>query len=297
MKIAAGFKGERLIVIPHSFTELMVDSPLSADLYLVSIGYVSKAIFHRVSFKARPDGYLLLYCTNGEGVIHTLEGSYNIAINQVVIVKLQSEVTIESDSANPWTIYWTTFCGAKADIYSTHITCPKSIPPETYSRIEERTELFESIYATLDTTLSIERLTYANALLNSFILSFIYVDIFRESKPQDESHQIESLINSATHYMSENIERRVTLKELADFVGYSESYFYRKFIEAFEIPPIEYFNRLKINKASIYLIKTNMSIVQIATKMGFSSADYFSRLFKKQVGITATEFRKSDFRL
>jgi YesN/AraC family two-component response regulator len=40
-----------------------------------------------------------------------------------------------------------------------------------------------------------------------------------------------------------------------------------------------------------------MSITQISAKLGFNNPDYFSRLFKKIVGITASEFRREGFRL
>ena len=64
-----------------------------------------------------------------------------------------------------------------------------------------------------------------------------------------------------------------------------------------EMAPIDYFIRMKISKASVYLIKSPMTVAQIAGKLGFSTPDYFSRTFTRIVGISATEFRRQNFRL
>ena len=97
--------------------------------------------------------------------------------------------------------------------------------------------------------------------------------------------------------MHANVERNFTLHELASEAGYSESYFCRQFVRQTGYSPIDYFIRVKINKAAVYLLKTSLTVSQIASKLGFRSPDYFSRTFRRVVGISATEFRKQDFRL
>ena len=97
--------------------------------------------------------------------------------------------------------------------------------------------------------------------------------------------------------MTDNVERKLTIKEIAGFAGMSESYCYRKFTAQMAMSPMDYFIRLKVNKAAILLLKTPMSVSQIAAKLGFGSPEYFSRTFKKILGISASDFRKQDFRL
>ena len=90
---------------------------------------------------------------------------------------------------------------------------------------------------------------------------------------------------------------KLTIDEISRYAGYNPSYLYRQFIRQTSMAPIEYFNHLKINKATVYLLKTSMTVSQIAAKLGFGSADHFSRTFKHLVGISPSEFRKQDFRL
>ena len=51
MKIAIGFKGERMAVLPQAFVDLMEDNPLTGDLYIKSLGYISNGMYH---FRSSP---------------------------------------------------------------------------------------------------------------------------------------------------------------------------------------------------------------------------------------------------
>ena len=87
---------------------------------------------------------------------------------------------------------------------------------------------------------------------------------------------------------------KLTLKDLATYFGYSESYFYRLFFKEIQYAPVEYFNQLKIQRACQLLKSTNMKISQIAVKLAFDDPYYFSRIFKKTVGKSPKSYRQSD---
>ena len=73
----------------------------------------------------------------------------------------------------------------------------------------------------------------------------------------------------------------------------SEPWFYVKFKKATGMTPIEFKNRIAINQACIMLINTDKSIEKISEELGFASADYFRRVFKKTVGISPLKYRKT----
>jgi AraC family transcriptional regulator, arabinose operon regulatory protein len=58
-----------------------------------------------------------------------------------------------------------------------------------------------------------------------------------------------------------------------------------------------YFMRMKMNKASILLITTDMQVNQIASKVGFTDNFHFSRVFSKIIGMSPQKFRKQGFKL
>ena len=55
----------------------------------------------------------------------------------------------------------------------------------------------------------------------------------------------------------------------------------------------DYLSELRINKAKEYLLQSDMKTQEIAERVGYSDAHYFSTMFKKLTGMTPTKFRDS----
>jgi AraC-like DNA-binding protein len=80
---------------------------------------------------------------------------------------------------------------------------------------------------------------------------------------------------------------------LAQEHGMSESTFRRVWKREIGPPPHQYFNTLKIRRSCRYLVETDLSVGEIATKLGYEDVLYFSRKFHHEVGMTATHYRKT----
>lgn len=294
-KIELGFTGERFIYIPIAMIDMIESSPLTNDLYLYSMGYFSRAKYHYINRPEGCDEFLFIYCREGKGWVE-LYGKRNVLeADRFIILPRNIPHAYEADENDPWTIYWAHFRGSKAAFFSNGFDRPTTVLPSAQSRINERLDIFEDIFATLNESTSPRHMYYANLCFGYFLGSFLFIDIYRKSHRSKEYS--ENIINRVIHYMNDNIDSRLKLRDFAGFCGYSDSYFYRKFFEHTGYSPIEYFNRLKIDKACKLLIKTDMKINQIAHKLGFAESQYFSRTFYKIMGITATEFRKQNFML
>lgn len=294
-KIELGFEGERFIYIPTPLINLMEDSPLTNDLYIYSLGYFSHAAHHYIN---RPNGCneeLLIYCKKGYGWIKLYGKTLKLEENQFIILPKNVTHAYWADDKNPWTIYWVHFRGSKAAHLTKDFDKPTTINICASSRIEERLDLFEEIFFVLNENLSIDHLHYANMCFAHFLASFLFVEIYRNDFRHKEYS--ENKIRRVIHYMNENIENNLKLKDFALFCGYSTSYFYRKFVQETNYPPIDYYMKLKINKACKLLIQTDMKICQIAHKLGFTEVPYFSRTFSRIMGISAAKFRKQNFKL
>lgn len=93
-------------------------------------------------------------------------------------------------------------------------------------------------------------------------------------------------------FIHTNYASPFTLKEAADFCGYSASYF-SKFFKSFTgMTLIEYLNHFRLKKASGLLLTTNMSIIEISETTGFENHSYFIRLFRKHYKTTPKQYRK-----
>ncbi len=75
--------------------------------------------------------------------------------------------------------------------------------------------------------------------------------------------------------------------------GMSRSSFYNRLKLLAQMSPVELLNDFRIKKAEMYLKNSNLSISEIAYRMGFNDPAYFARIFKARHGISPTIFRKN----
>ena len=92
--------------------------------------------------------------------------------------------------------------------------------------------------------------------------------------------------------MNKNYNRYISISELARLVYVDPAYFIRKFKNTYGVPPITFFNNIRIKKAIELLILTDDSVRTVSKKMGMEETSYFSRWFKKNSGFSPSEFRK-----
>ena len=93
--------------------------------------------------------------------------------------------------------------------------------------------------------------------------------------------------------MERNYSKRITLDELALTAKMTSRNLLRHFKKATGSSPIDYLEGLRISAAKESLEKTALSITEIAAGSGFSDSNFFSRQFKKTVGVSPREFRRN----
>jgi AraC-like DNA-binding protein len=93
--------------------------------------------------------------------------------------------------------------------------------------------------------------------------------------------------------MHQHLNMLLTLRELANHAGQSQSHYSRVFKEKTGQSPLNYFIQLKISKACELLSDTDMKINEIAVELGYEDPYYFSRIFKKLQGVAPAVYRDS----
>lgn len=94
-------------------------------------------------------------------------------------------------------------------------------------------------------------------------------------------------------YMEGHFTSKITNKQLAELCAVSQDYFVRTFKNYYHITPKQYLLDLRLNKAKEQLVAQMQSVNEVASTLGFENATYFSRVFKKKVGMTPTQYRRS----
>lgn len=99
------------------------------------------------------------------------------------------------------------------------------------------------------------------------------------------------IVNYAIKYINDNIEKKISLQEIADYVHASRSYLCGEFKKAMGTGIFRYIQEQKIERAKQMLLLTEKPLVEISTLLSFSSQSYFQKIFKEIEGITPKEFR------
>ena len=283
-----GFKGQRSVIIPDFIIKELQEDTINKQLYITDIGFYPKAIFHQRLRKKGSLQYILIYCIDGKGWVSIDGIKMEVKPNQFFIIPKDTAHSYGSYNSDPWSIYWIHFSGKLAAEFTVQNQKVESILPSKIARIDERIMLFEEMLQNLEMGYSKENLHYANICLLHFLASFKYINQFRQIRKIRERDVIEDSI----FFMKENIQKKLTLKELSRKAGLSPSHFSFKFYKKTGRSPMDYLIHLRIQRACQFLDNSELRIGEVSEKVGYEDNFYFSRIFKKIMGVSPVKYRK-----
>lgn len=129
--------------------------------------------------------------------------------------------------------------------------------------------------------------TVASAVMHSRCSPELAYNLARGKK----YHQDEGVL-AAQNWMEENYTQAINLTQLADKFNMSSRTFKRRFKAATGESPLNYLQALRIEEAKKYLETTTDSIEIIGNAIGYDDLAYFSRLFKRESGMSPSAYRK-----
>ena len=115
------------------------------------------------------------------------------------------------------------------------------------------------------------------------------------SDTKKKTSQSRKTAEAVLSYMQENIDKKLTLDEIADALFFSKSYIKKVCVKETGQSPLHYFSCMKIEKSK-ELFSRGKSAEEIAKELGFSSAPHFCKVFRNVTGMTTREYRNSVLR-
>ncbi|NOU71967.1 helix-turn-helix domain-containing protein [Paenibacillus sp. LMG 31458] len=283
-----GFEEEKLFVLPDYMQTELSRSELTRDLFISDIGFFPRARHH---YRERPEGsdsHIFIFCSDGEGWIELDQHkTFPLTQNHLAVIPAKTPHRYGASSNAPWSIYWFHLQGDHAAAFIRMYDMdagPLHLPIGAQTDFKD---VFDKCYALLsDKTYSLPIHTHVSQSIRQLISG---IGISAGGTAKDKKR--EQYLELAIRYMSDRLEDSIKLPELAKHTGLSKQHLILLFNEETGFPPIEYFLRMKIQRAAQMLSLTGLTIKEVAASIGITDPYYFSRLFKKMTGSAPSAYR------
>ncbi|WP_323751166.1 AraC family transcriptional regulator [Marinobacter sp.] len=270
-------------VIPEPIVRLLAGHDLTRELYPLAFGHYRKAFGHHMHREHHRDN-LLIYCTDGKAFLSVEGEPHTVSSGDLLLLPAGASHRYTADPDNPWSIHWVHYSGPLAEAFRQHMGFTNGTHIRHLGRQPRLLVDFNGLLSVRQTGFRTQGLIHASNRLRQLLAA---VPINADETGQARQAELEIIHN----YMREHLEERLTLNELAELAGLSPAHFATRYREQTGTAPIQHFLHLKVERACELLDTTGHTFVDISRQLGYDDAYYFSRLFKKVMGKSPSDYR------
>ena len=286
--IEDGFVGQRLLVVPDYRLKEVAELPVLRDLRVTHLGQFCEARRHLVT---RPKGtaeHVWIYCLAGRGGAKLGGRSFSLGAGDLIVLPARASHSYFADQELPWTIFWFHITGNRASDYAAalglNVTNPVLHSPAT----DELQRAFEEVHRN-----ALDGFTDAGmlAVATSFIRMtgmFGLGSRSRNERVQNSGRRLAKVVDA----IQQNLIYPWTVSEMAKQAAMSEAHFSERFKEQTASSPMAYVIHLRMQQAAGLLQWSEASVAEIAARIGYDDAYYFSRRFRSVFGVSPRTYRK-----
>lgn len=271
------------ILVSEPLTKLLREHPLSRDLYPLAAGFYPRAAGHSMQRRNHSDN-LLAYCAEGGGTLRTESGSWSVHAGDLILLTPGTPHSYAADREKPWSLYWVHYEGALAAAYTKFLGMDQPVAP---IGVQPRLLAdFEALFALRSAGLNERAQIHAASVLRAML-----TDIATLIAAHGISRGTRIDLDLIQQIMHRRLDRDLNLDALAQAANLSKFHFVRKFKQLTGHAPIQHFIHLKMQHACQLLDGTQEPIKRIANHVGYNDPHYFSRLFKRVIGVSPQQYR------
>lgn len=270
-------------VIPDPVIKTLSRHPLTRELYPLAFGHYRRAAGHHMHREHHNDDLLIL-CTEGEAFLSIEDEPCVVKAGDLVLLPAGAAHRYTAVPENPWTIHWVHYAGPLAVDFRQHMGFTDGVRILHPGRQPRLLVDFNGLLSVRQTGFRTPGLVHvANRLRQLLAAIPLSIDESGQSQQPD--------LDIIHNFMREHLDERISLGQLADLTGLSATHFATRYRELTGVSPIQHFLHLKVEQACQMLDTTDLSFTQISSQLGYDDNYYFSRLFKKVMGLSPTDYR------
>lgn len=270
-------------VIPDPVIRSLSRHPLTRDLYPLAFGHYRRAAGHHMHREHHNDD-LLIHCTEGEAYLSVEDEPCVVRAGDLVLIPAGAAHRYTAAPENPWTIHWVHYAGPLAENFREHMGFTDDIRIQHIGRQPRLLVDFNGLLSVRQTGFRTPGLVHVANRLRQ-LLAAVPLSV------GEASHAQQPDLDIIHNFMREHLDERIALGQLADLTGLSPAHFATRYRALTGVSPIQHFLHLKVEQACQMLDTTDHSFTQISNMLGYDDNYYFSRLFKKVMGQSPTDYR------
>jgi len=274
-------------VAPGFSRELLAVNPLTKGCFPLAIGYYPSAQGHAMH-RDLHDDHLLIYCVDGAGRVSTAGLQSSVVAGDLIVLPKGIPHYYAADAAQPWSLYWCHFDGIVSDDFVSQLGELDAAHVLSLGHSSTIIASFKSMLAVRQTGYNSNALILAANQLRQ-LLAQLPLEIQAYGAPHTHGINVDKI----QALMWESIAEFLTLEILAKSANLSKFHFSSAYKKLTGFSPIKHFTHLKMEHACFLLDSTEMSVSEVASELGYDDALYFSRVFKKTLGLSPKHYRTS----
>lgn len=255
---------------------------MSSPYSIARCGY-NKFITKNASMKRKRVDYYLIYIINGCGYYRLDNIEHKISAGHMILYSPGQWQDYSYDHNDTPELFWIHFTGYAMDQLIEQLDLNDTF---YYTGIHTKyIDLFNEI---------IHEMQVKKPLYDKYCLH-LFLNILSElawSIHYDRSNSFkDDFLESTLHYMHKHYQSNHTVDFYAKKVNLSVYQFIHKFTKITGISPMRYIEKIRIDKSKELLAASSLTITEISDIVGYNNSFYFSRVFKKNTGMTPTIYR------
>lgn len=288
LRLAEGFPGQIMHVIPRPTLQRMSRHFLLRALCVTDIGWYPRAHHH---FRERPDGadqHILILCVHGAGWFEIDGGRSILNPRHALLIPRGAPHAYGASSTNPWSIHWVHFVGDEAEYYARSLPDGAYQLPVAVAAVRAMEHTFRDAYASLPGGYLSRNIVYLAHMLRHLLgLLFYRNQSYSPELRASPSRDLQATID----FMLDHLAEPLRLADMGRHAGLSTAHFASLFGRQIGMAPIEYFIHLRIRQACRLLDTTGLAIREVGYRVGYEDPYYFSRTFRKLMGLSPRQYR------
>ena len=227
------------------------------------------------------DVCVIEYIIDGDGYVVVDNETYHVCKNMIYFLPYGENHNYYSDSETPFTKI---FLNVSGD-FCKQLILAYELSGKYFFVKKDLKPTFEKIVSVICSEMTDYEM--------QTVLQGIFVEILSKLSYVSTRTGYSAEARKLKNYLDENSHRIVSAKELSRTIFRSPDYCQKLFNREFNITPYAYQIEKKMQMAKFLLADTNLSIGEIAEKIGYNDIHYFSNLFQRKCGLRPSNYRKS----